>query len=946
MRRISLTMVLVLFSLSLASTLSAQQAASASVPNLIRYTGTLKNAEGSVISSSAPVGVTFAIYKQQDGGAAVWQEIQNVAPDINGQYSVLLGSTTATGLPDDLFSSQDERWLGVQVQGQEEQARVLLVSVPYAFKAHEADTLGGLPASAFMQAAPASASASGSTPAGSVVSASNSTGATSNSKAAPGSKTKAPCPAINNYLIFWQPPGPGDDCPSSVFESTTTGTNGYIGILNGAPAQALDVTGTINDSQWYDLFEQPVLAAGSSSASTNLFVGFFAGNGTSSGTNDTFVGRESAYNNSSGSFDSFYGYRSGYHNTTGGSNTLIGYQAGFENNTGGSNTYVGRSSAFKGNGSNNVCIGYAACYNNTVNDSTFVGTNAGVANTSGLNNSFLGFAAGSNITTQSGNTFMGDSAGLGVAGSSECCSTMVGDHAGANSNGGDYFGYEAGINSTGGGVFMGYKSGFNNLDGIYNAFFGVNAGFYNQHGNQNTYLGSGAGSSVNTTSGSNNIFVGFAAGNAENNVSNNIEIGFNGPISTGSNTTVIGTPGVQTAVFLAGIAPSPPSGANTVYVSNNQLFQGPASAAGVGGNCSSGLNYITKWLDPTDVQCSSIYENTTAGTIGPQVGIGTAATFQSGPSAKLEIAYSDLVTTQNPNPSAVRLINHFQSGTDFTQTGIMYNSSVNGANEDVVRTYGVWDGTAVYQGRFAVALKDDTGTFGDVLNVTHHGPNIGGCCGGGYVGINTDSQLATLDVNGGTATNDPIGNVRIFELDPFVSGQSQSVCRNTSTFVLSLCAGSSRRFKEQIADMGDSSSKLFQLHPVTFFYKPQYDDGSHQLQHGLIAEEVAKVYPDLVEYQKDGQPYTVKYQMLTPLLLNELQKEHVLVMSQQEELQSQLQQINSQRQEINSLKHDLQLQNASLQERLEKLESYVATQMKTASDVHPAATTATNGESQ
>jgi Chaperone of endosialidase len=40
-----------------------------------------------------------------------------------------------------------------------------------------------------------------------------------------------------------------------------------------------------------------------------------------------------------------------------------------------------------------------------------------------------------------------------------------------------------------------------------------------------------------------------------------------------------------------------------------------------------------------------------------------------------------------------------------------------------------------------------------------------------------------------------------------------------------------------------------------FFYKPQYDDGSHQLQYGLIAEEVAKVYPDLVAYDKDGQPY-------------------------------------------------------------------------------------------
>ena len=85
---------------------------------------------------------------------------------------------------------------------------------------------------------------------------------------------------------------------------------------------------------------------------------------------------------------------------------------------------------------------------------------------------------------------------------------------------------------------------------------------------------------------------------------------------------------------------------------------------------------------------------------------------------------------------------------------------------------------------------------------------------------------------------------------------------------------SSRRFKEQITDMGDSSSKLLQLRPVTFFYKPQYDNGSGLLQYGLIAEEVAKLYPEMVGYDKDGQPSSVKYQSLAPMLLNEVQKQH------------------------------------------------------------------------
>ena len=127
--------------LLLASTCVAQQA-SAAVPNLIRYSGSLKDAQGAALASSA-AGVTFAIYKQQEGGAAVWIETQNVTTDPNGNYSVLLGSTTATGLPSDLFSEQEPRWLGVQVQGQAEQPRVLMASVPYALRAGEAERLAG-----------------------------------------------------------------------------------------------------------------------------------------------------------------------------------------------------------------------------------------------------------------------------------------------------------------------------------------------------------------------------------------------------------------------------------------------------------------------------------------------------------------------------------------------------------------------------------------------------------------------------------------------------------------------------------------------------------------------------------------------------------------------------------------------------------------------------------
>jgi len=83
---------------------------------------------------------------------------------------------------------------------------------------------------------------------------------------------------------------------------------------------------------------------------------------------------------------------------------------------------------------------------------------------------------------------------------------------------------------------------------------------------------------------------------------------------------------------------------------------------------------------------------------------------------------------------------------------------------------------------------------------------------------------------------------------------------------------SSRRYKEDIHDMGDASDRLLHLRPVTFHYKKPYADGSKPIQYGLIAEEVAEVYPDLVVRGKDGQVETVQYYKLDAMLLNEVQK--------------------------------------------------------------------------
>jgi len=92
---------------------------------------------------------------------------------------------------------------------------------------------------------------------------------------------------------------------------------------------------------------------------------------------------------------------------------------------------------------------------------------------------------------------------------------------------------------------------------------------------------------------------------------------------------------------------------------------------------------------------------------------------------------------------------------------------------------------------------------------------------------------------------------------------------------------SSARYKEDIETMANRSDGLLKLRPVTFVYK---DDGSAAPHYGLIAEEVATVYPELVTRTASGDVQTVKYHELIPMLLNELQREHQEVASLRREL--------------------------------------------------------------
>lgn len=121
--------------------------ATTTLPRLIRYSGTVSGVEG-----GTPVGLTFALYESEESRQPLWIETQSVTVYPQGRYSVLLGATSVDGLPSEIFSSGQARWLRVTLAAEDfrEVGKMRVTMVPYAIAAGNAETLGGRPLSDFV----------------------------------------------------------------------------------------------------------------------------------------------------------------------------------------------------------------------------------------------------------------------------------------------------------------------------------------------------------------------------------------------------------------------------------------------------------------------------------------------------------------------------------------------------------------------------------------------------------------------------------------------------------------------------------------------------------------------------------------------------------------------------------------------------------------------------
>jgi len=206
-----------------------------------------------------------------------------------------------------------------------------------------------------------------------------------------------------------------------------------------------------------------------------------------------------------------------------------------------------------------------------------------------------------------------------------------------------------------------------------------------------------------------------------------------------------------------------------------------------------------------------------------------------------------------------------------------------------------------YRALFSNTTGDDNTAYGELALSANTTGNSNTAFGrGAGSGVITANNVIAIGTSG-QDVNDScyIGNI-YSNVQPIVGTDPDSVTI-TSSGRLGRGNVSSRRYKHDIQPMHKASEMLYALKPVSFRYNKEYDV-TQTLAFGLIAEEVAEVYPDLVGRNPEGQPESVRYEQINAMLLNEFLKQHHIVQDQGAtiaRLQKQIETLTASLQKIN-----------------------------------------------
>jgi hypothetical protein len=323
--------------------------------------------------------------------------------------------------------------------------------------------------------------------------------------------------------------------------------------------------------------------------------------------------------------------------------------------------------------------------------------------------------------------------------------------------------------------------------------------------------------------------------------------------------------------YFSGFTPNAISGADNLFLGTFSSNAGTTTGANNTGIGTFSLRSITSGAFNTAVGTSALTQNST-GSFDTAVGAFALQSHTSGGTNTAVGAFSlGNVTTGQANTAIGDFSsNSNQTGMDNTAVGTAaLHNSLSGSSNIAI---GFNAGTALNGGESNDIYVGNAGTAGEsgVIRI-------------GSVGQHFAAFIAGIN---GVASS---GGTQVF-----VNGSGQL---GTTT--------SSVRFKQDVRDMGSASEGLMRLRPVTFHYRPEFDDGSRLLQYGLLAEEVARVYPDLVQYDPDGRPFAVRYHFVNAMLLNEVQKQHASLEDQKARLEEQAAEIAAQRRRIEDLEAHL-----------------------------------------